>query len=89
VPLLGVGVDPRFRGDDSDSGGTGSYRDPFIIRANARTGSRVRAMPEDRIRENPDQSRQAVKGHGVRYVLAFGLGGAIIALIIVYLAFFA
>lgn len=46
-------------------------------------------MDDARIRENPDQSRQAVKGHGVRYVLAFGLGGALIALAIVYLAFVA
>ena len=46
-------------------------------------------MADDRIKESPDQSRQAVKGHGVRYVLAFGLGGAIIAMVIVYFAFFA
>jgi hypothetical protein len=46
-------------------------------------------MPDQPIRENPDESRQAVKGHGVRYVLAFGLGGALIALAIVYFAFFA
>lgn len=45
-------------------------------------------MAEERIRETPDESRQAVKGHGVRYVLAFGLGGAVIAMVIVYLAFF-
>jgi hypothetical protein len=42
----------------------------------------------DDIHETPDQSRQAVKGHGVRYVLTFGVGGAIAALLIVYLAFF-
>ncbi len=46
-------------------------------------------MDDERIRENPDESRQAVKGHGVRFVLAFGLGGAVIALAIVYFAFFA
>ena len=46
-------------------------------------------MDDQRIHENPDESRQAVKGHGVRHVLAFGLGGAVIALLIVYLAFFA
>ncbi len=44
-------------------------------------------MDDHRIRENPDESRQAV--NGVRYMLAFGLGGAVIALAIVYLAFFA
>jgi hypothetical protein len=46
-------------------------------------------MDDHRIRENPDESRQAVRGHGVRYVLGFGLAGALIALAIVYLAFFA
>jgi hypothetical protein len=44
---------------------------------------------ERRIVETPDQGRQAVKGHGVRYVLAFGLSGAVIAMLIVYFAFFA
>ena len=60
-----------------------------MSRENERSRSRFRRMDDHRIRENPDQSRQAVKGHGVRYVLAFGLGGALIALAIVYLAFFA
>ncbi len=46
-------------------------------------------MDDRRIRETPDEGRQAVKGHGVRYVLAFGLGGALIALAIAYAAFFA
>ena len=46
-------------------------------------------MDDRRIRANSDQSRQAVTGHGVRYVLAFGLGGAVIAMVIVYFAFFA
>jgi hypothetical protein len=45
-------------------------------------------MDDQRIHENPDESRQAVKGHGVRYVLAFGLSGAAIALLVVYFAFF-
>ncbi len=31
-----------------------------------------------------DKVRQGVTGHGVRYVLGFGLVGAIIALIVVY-----
>jgi hypothetical protein len=47
-------------------------------------------MDDDRrIVETPDQGRQAVKGHGVRYVLALSLGGAAIAMVIVYFAFFA
>jgi hypothetical protein len=46
-------------------------------------------MADERIEETPNEGRQAVKGHGVRYVLAFGLGGAVIAMAIVYLAFFA
>jgi hypothetical protein len=56
---------------------------------NERSHARFRRMDDQRIRENPDEGRQAVKGHGVRYVLAFGLGGAVIALAIVYFAFFA
>jgi hypothetical protein len=56
---------------------------------NERGSARVRIMTDERIRESPDEGRQAVKGHNVRYVLAFGLGGAIIALVVVYFAFFA
>jgi hypothetical protein len=33
-------------------------------------------------------SRQAVTGHNVRYVLLFGLGGAVLALAIVYVMYF-
>ena len=33
-------------------------------------------------------SRQAVTGHNVRYVLVFGLGGAMLALGIAYVAMF-
>ena len=33
-------------------------------------------------------SRQAVTGHNVRYVLLFGLGGAVLAMGIAYLAIF-
>ena len=40
-------------------------------------------MADQRIIETPDESRQAVKGHGVRYMLIFGLGGAVIAMIVV------
>jgi hypothetical protein len=34
-----------------------------------------------------DEARQAVTGHGVRYVLTFGLAGVIIAFVIVLLLF--
>ncbi len=80
---------PRFRGDDKvRDTGTGIGRDAFFLEKNACARMRVRAMADKRIRENPDQSRQAVKGHGLRYVLAFGLSGAAIAMVIVYFAFF-
>ena len=36
-----------------------------------------------------NQARQAVTGHNVRYVLYLGLGGAILALALIYLFFFA
>ena len=68
--------------------GTVAVRAPFIVIANERSSARFR-MDDERITENPDESRQSVKGHGVRYVLAFGLAGAVIALLIVYFAFFA
>jgi hypothetical protein len=35
------------------------------------------------------RTRQGVTGHNVRYVLALGLAGALIALIVVYLFYFA
>ena len=35
------------------------------------------------------EARQGVTGHNVRYVLAFGLAGAVCALLIVYVMFFA
>lgn len=35
----------------------------------------------------PDEGRQGVTGHGVRYVLAFSLGGATVALIAILLAY--
>ena len=35
-----------------------------------------------------NQARQAVTGHNVRYVLYLGLGGAILALALIYLFFF-
>ena len=36
-----------------------------------------------------DRARQGVTGHNVRYVLGFGLAGAIIALMVLYLFYFA
>jgi hypothetical protein len=81
---------PRESGDDKEEKrtGTGLRGDAFILGANVCSSTRVRDMAEERIRESPDEGRQAVKGHNVRYVLAFGLGGAIIAMVIVYFAFF-
>ena len=35
------------------------------------------------------RARQGVTGHNVRYVLGFGLAGAIIALMVLYLFYFA
>ena len=35
----------------------------------------------------PDEARQAVKGHGVRYVLTFSLIGAVVAMIILLIVF--
>jgi hypothetical protein len=35
------------------------------------------------------RARQGVTGHNVRYVLGFGLAGAIIALTVLYLFYFA
>jgi hypothetical protein len=63
--------------------GTGGVRASFILEENASAPERVRTMSDQRIIETPDESRQAVKGHGVRYVLAFGLSGAVIAMIVV------
>lgn len=34
------------------------------------------------------QARQGVTGHNVRYVLAFGIAGIVVAFIIVYLIYF-
>jgi len=35
------------------------------------------------------RARQGITGHNVRYVLAFGLAGALIVLVVVYLFHFA
>ena len=36
-----------------------------------------------------NQVRQGVTGHNVRYVLAFGLGGVVLAFALIYAAFWA
>jgi len=41
-------------------------------------------MTEDR---TPREARQAVTGHGVRYVLTFGIAGVVIAFAIILFAF--
>jgi hypothetical protein len=41
------------------------------------------------IEKSADEAREGVVGHNVRYVLAFGVAGAIIAFVIVYGYFFA
>jgi hypothetical protein len=41
------------------------------------------------VTETRTEARQAVTGHNVRYVLAFGLGGVVIAFAIIYAAFWA
>jgi hypothetical protein len=58
----------------------------------------MKTRPEDHVTD-PDakrpivmsgvRARQGVTGHNVRYVLGFGLAGAIIALTVVYLFYFA
>jgi len=44
---------------------------------------------EQPIMMSETRARQGITGHNVRYVLAFGLAGALIALIVVYLFYFA
>jgi hypothetical protein len=38
-------------------------------------------MPSDRTVISDEQARQGVTGHGVRYVLSFGMFGAMLALV--------
>ena len=48
-------------------------------------------MPQHRgeqVIETTTEARQGVTGHNVRYVLAFGTGGAILGLLIVTAMFF-
>jgi hypothetical protein len=45
--------------------------------------------PDARTELSAQRARQGVTGHNVRYVLAFGIVGVIIAFAVVYLSFFA
>lgn len=48
-------------------------------------------MPErygDQVVETQTEARQAVTGHGARYVLFFSLAGVIAAFAVIYLVFF-
>ena len=48
-----------------------------------------RPAAEHPIVETTQQARQGVTGHNVRYVLGFGLAGAIIVLAVAYIIYFA
>ena len=43
---------------------------------------------DERIVKTAVQARQGVTGHNVRYVLAYSIGGAIVAFLIIYFLFF-
>ncbi len=43
---------------------------------------------DERIVETETEARAGVTGHNVRYVLALGLGGVIVAFTIIYFVFF-
>ena len=45
------------------------------------------AQPERPVIENEVQARQGVTGHNVRYVLAYGIIGVVIAFTIIYLIY--
>jgi hypothetical protein len=48
-------------------------------------------MPErhgEQVVETTTEARQGVTGHNVRYVLVSGIGGVIVAFVIVYFLFF-
>jgi hypothetical protein len=49
-------------------------------------GSRSeQASPDDPKELSSEEARQGVTGFGVRYVLAFSLGGALVALVVAWL----
>jgi hypothetical protein len=45
-----------------------------------------RAAP---VEKSANEAREGVTGHNVRYVLLFGLGGVIVAFVIIYAVYFA
>ncbi|WP_170145995.1 hypothetical protein [Rhodoplanes elegans] len=49
----------------------------------------ARPTDETPITRSTPQARQGTVGHNVRYVLGFGVVGAVLALTVVYLWFFA
>jgi hypothetical protein len=48
----------------------------------------MQQRPSGQTVETAVEARQGVTGHNVRYVLAFGTGGAILAFVIIYFLFF-
>ncbi|MDC7787576.1 hypothetical protein PQJ75_14435 [Rhodoplanes sp. TEM] len=48
----------------------------------------ARPTDETPITKSAPEARQGTTGHNVRWVLGFGVGGAVVALAIVYLWFF-
>jgi hypothetical protein len=46
------------------------------------------ASPDLEVAETATEARQGVTRHNVRYVLAWGLGGAVVLLVLAYLIFF-
>jgi len=42
----------------------------------------------EQVVETATEARQGVTGHNVRYVLVWGIGGVIVAFVIVYFLFF-
>lgn len=49
----------------------------------------ARTTDETPITKSTPEARQGTTGHNVRYVLGFGVIGAVVALAVVYLWFFA
>ena len=45
------------------------------------------ASPNVEVAETTTEARQGVTHHNVRYVLAWGLGGAVVVLVLAYLIF--
>ena len=43
---------------------------------------------QHQIVETATEARQGVTGHNVRYVLVWGIGGVVVAFVVIYLMFF-